>query len=410
MDALQVHLNLSDGPVAVGRLLLQGRTPYFQFTSEFIARGHNISPLKLAWTTGIQRADTEIFDGLFGVFADSLPDGWGRLLLDRELSRRGVDLGAIGILDRLAYVGSTGKGALTYRPELQTVAEEAIYELVLDRLAARSRAVLREEDLGAVPDLLRLGGSSGGARPKVQMLYNPATEDLLPDSLPVPPGYEAWIIKFPATYDPGDSARIEYAYYRAALAAGLTMSECRLFVGAKGASYFGTKRFDRGVGGTRLHLHSLAGLVHDNFRLPALDYGHAMDAAFRLEQDVAAYRKILRIAAFNVFAHNRDDHSNNLSFLQDEMGGWRVAPAYDLTYSRPAHGEHSMTVGGEGRSPGRADLLRLADHFRVRDADSVLDEVWEGVRRLPELLREEGVVEEITGAVVRHLRDIAAHQ
>ena len=410
MDALRVYLDLGDEPVTVGRLLLQGRTPYFQFTSAFIARGHNISPLKLAWTTEIQRADTEIFDGLFGVFGDSLPDGWGRLLLDRELGRRGVDLGAIRTLDRLAYVGNTGKGALTYWPELKTVAEEAAYDLALDRLAARSKAVLREEELGGVPDLLRLGGSSGGARPKVQVLYNPATEDLLPDSLPVPPGYEAWIIKFPATYDPGHSARIEYAYYRAALAAGLEMAECRLFRGANGVAYFGTRRFDRGVGGTRLHLHSLAGLVHDNFRLPALDYGHAMDAAFRLEQDVAAYRKILRIAAFNVFAHNRDDHSNNLSFLQDRAGGWRVAPAYDLTYSRPSHGEHSMTVAGEGRSPGRADLLRLAGHFRVREVAGLLDEVWEGVRRLPELLREEGVVEEITGAVVRHLRDIAAHQ
>ena len=202
-------------------------------------------------------------------------------------------------------------------------------------MAVRSAAVLREEDLGAVPDLLRLGGSSGGARPKIQVLYNPTTKALLPDALPVPPGYEAWIIKFPATYDPSDSAPIEYAYYRAALAAGLPLSECRLFAGQIGATYFGTKRFDRWPAGTRLHLHSLAGLVHDNFRLPALDYGHAMDAAFRLENDVAAYRKILRLAAFNVFAHNRDDHSNNLSFLQDATGQWTVAPPYDLTYSRP---------------------------------------------------------------------------
>lgn len=405
MDTLHVRIDFGDGPAIVGHLLMQGRTPYFRYEPDYLERGHNISPLKLAWTADVQRADTQLFEGLFGVFADSLPDGWGRLLLDRELNRQGTDLDKFDVLSRLAYVGNSGKGALTYRPALR-VAQVEPYELILDRLAERSAAVLREEDLGAVPDLLRLGGSSGGARPKIQVVYNPTTKDLLPDTLPVPPGYEAWIIKFPSTHDPSDSARLEYAYYRAALAAGLPMSECRLFAGRGETTYFGTKRFDRGVAGMRQHLHSLAGLVHDNFRLPALDYGHAMDAAFRLENDVAAYRKILRLAAFNVFAHNRDDHSNNLSFLQNAAGHWTVAPPYDLTYSRPAHGEHSMTVAGEGRHPGRKDLLRLADHFRVRGADTLLDEVWEGVCRLPDLLRQAGVVEPIVQSVSRHLREV----
>ncbi len=342
------------------------------------------------------------------MFADSLPDGWGRLLLDRELSRLGTDLDRVGVLDRLAYVGNSGKGALTYRPALEVTEGEDTFALILDRLANRSAAVLGEDNLGAVPDLLRLGGSSGGARPKIQVLYNAKTQVLIPDTLPLPADYAAWIIKFPATYDPGDSARIEYAYHRAALAAGLSMSTCRLFDGQAGNSYFGTQRFDRGPNGTRQHLHSLAGLVHDNFRLPALDYGHAMDAAFRLEHDVAAYRRVLRLAAFNVFAHNRDDHSNNLSFLQEGVGQWTMVPAYDLTYSRPAHGEHSMTVAGEGRNPGYQDLLRLASHFGVRNTPALLDEVWEGVRQLPLLLREEGVAPRIVQSVTQHLRKIDA--
>ena len=156
------------------------------------------------------------------------------------------------------------------------------------------------------------------------------------------------------------------------------MSECKLFKGKTGQVYFGTKRFDR-IGNNRLHMHSAAGMMHDDFRLSNLDYGHIMDCAFRLERDVNAYEKILRLAAFNVFAHNRDDHSKNFSFLMDENGKWKVAPAYDLTFSSSGHGMHSTMVSGESANPNKQHLMELANYFKIKNAKSIIDQVQDVV-------------------------------
>jgi serine/threonine-protein kinase HipA len=156
--------------------------------------------------------------------------------------------------------------------------------------------------------------------------------------------------------------------------AGIEMSECQLFKGQSGKAYFGTKRFDR-QGNNRLHLQSAAGMMDDNFRLSTLDYGHLMDCAFRLERDVKAYEKVLRLAAFNVFANNRDDHSKNFSFLMDATGKWQLAPAYDLTFSYSGHGFHSTMVAGESAKPTREHLMKLATHFNIKNAATVIDEV-----------------------------------
>lgn len=190
--------------------------------------------------------------------------------------------------------------------------------------------------------------------------------------------YEHWIIKFPSSSDRSDIGNIEYAYYKMALDAGIEMSESKLFKGKSGQAYFGTKRFDRD-GNKRLHLHSAAGLMHDNFRLSTLDYGNLMDCAFILEKDVRAYEKILRLAAFNVFAHNRDDHSKNFSFLMDARGTWKVAPAYDLTYSSSGHGMHSTMVAKESANPSKKHLLELAAYFKVKNASDIIDEVQAAV-------------------------------
>jgi len=210
--------------------------------------------------------------------------------------------------------------------------------------------------------------------------------------------YEDWIIKFPSSADNREIAKIEFACHKMALLAGLEMSECRLFKGKSGQVYFGTKRFDR-VDGQRLHTHTASGLMHDNFRMSTMDYGHLMDGAFRLEKHVKAYEKVFRLAAFNLYLHNRDDHSKNFSFLMNSQGEWRFAPAYDLTFSYSGYGFHSTMIAGESKNPGRKDLMKLATHFGLKHAGSIIEEVQEAVSQWGTIAREFEILGETRNTV-----------
>lgn len=384
-----MKVDFSGTAIDVGELVRNERNVYFRYDEDFLQGNLNLSPFYLKRTTEIQRPNTPVFDGLFGVFADSLPDGWGRLLLDRALTAKGVNLGEISPLDRLAMVGTAGMGALTFHP-VKTMEEAIDSSIDLDVVARESRSVLAGGASDLLDELVQLGGSSGGARPKIVVGYDPATDRMIKSMETLPSGFEHWLIKFPAGIDPKDVAKTEMAYYKMALAAGLKMTTCRLFKGKSGQAFFGTKRFDRN-GDDRLHLHSAAGLLHYNFRLTNIDYGHVMDAAFRLEKDVRAYEKVLRLAAFNVFAHNRDDHSKNISFLMDETGNWQLAPAYDLTFSQSSHGYHSMTVAGGSKRPGREQLLNLAKNFSIKKPEKIIDEVREAVGNWSEFAKAAAV-------------------
>ncbi len=386
---LRVILRLNNELLLVGELVLEGRSVYFRYDHAFIASGMELSPFKLKLTDQIKTAEPVPFDGLFGLFADSLPDGWGQLLLDRKLTAEGTAIESLTPLDRLAFVGHNGMGALTYEPA--TGEDFQMGDLPeLDRLAAEMHVLLQGTPTDIIEELYQLGGSSGGARPKINVGYNPQTGNLIYGLPELPDGYEHWLIKFPAAVDRKDTAQIEFAYYKMALAAGLEMAESRLFEGKEGRFYFGTKRFDR-QGNQRIHMHSVSGLLHDNFRLSSLDYGHIMDAAFRLEKNVQSYAKILRLAAFNVFSHNRDDHSKNFSFLMDKTGNWQFAPAYDLTFSSSSHGFHSTMVAGESQSPGTKQLLELAKHFRIKHPETILEEVREAISNWSFYADEAGV-------------------
>ena len=376
-NKLVVSIHLDQEEKIVGELVAETAKIYFKYHPDFIDSGLSISPFKLPLIEGIKSAEALPFDGLFGVFSDSLPDGWGRILLDRTLTSRGIPIHQITPLDRLAYVGSSGMGALIYRPEHERDLLD-FRQLGLDAIADQMNLVLQGTSSDIIEELYRLGGSSGGARPKIFVGYNPVTEHIIYGLEHLPQGYEHWIIKFASESDRVDSAQIEYAYYLMALAAGLEMMPSKLFQGRSGKYYFGTKRFDR-IGNNRLHLHSASGLMHDNFRLSTMDYGNLMDCAFNLEHHVGAYEKILRLAAFNVYSHNRDDHSKNFSFLMDAQGKWKFAPAYDLTFSNSSHGFHSTMVAGESRLPGKKQLLELAEHFSLKKPKFIIDEVQQSL-------------------------------
>jgi serine/threonine-protein kinase HipA len=373
IERLEVHLRFTDTSISVGQMVSDNGNIFFKFDASFIEKGLEISPFKLKLSDAILTTETNIFDGLHGVFNDSLPDGWGRLLLDRTLLSKGISPNQITPLDRLAYVGSGGMGALTYQPEIAPEIK-ADKLLELDEISQEMNKVLAGTPSDLIEELFNLGGSSGGARPKIFVGYNPDTKQLIHGMAEIPEGYEHWIVKFPSSTDLPDIAQIEYAYYKMALAAGIEMSECKLFEGPSGKKYFATKRFDR-IHNDRLHLHSASGLLNDNFRYSNLDYGNIMDCAFRLENHVEAYSKVLRLAAFNVYSHNRDDHSKNISFLMRPTGEWKLAPAYDLTFSNSLHGMQSTMVAGESKAPGQQHLLVLANTFEVKNPQTIINEV-----------------------------------
>ncbi|MFN4197752.1 MAG: type II toxin-antitoxin system HipA family toxin [Flavobacterium sp.] len=407
VEKIKAYLNTSSGKLEIGQMVLVQNRIYFKYDEDFLQTGLEISPFKLKRTSEIIVPTETHFEGLFGVFHDSLPDGWGRLLLDRKLRSLQIDLNTVSALDQLSFLDGNSMGAITYEPVYDT-GELGLKTLDLDSIAREIHHVLSGDASEVLDELYQLGGSSGGARPKILVGYNESTDELLFGQDLLPKGFEHWIIKFPGSYDREDIALIEYTYNQMAEQAGIEVASYRLFKSSKGNWFFGSKRFDR-KGNTKIHLHSVAGYLHDNFRMSSLDYGHIMDAAFKLEKDVQAYRKILRLAAFNVMVHNRDDHSKNFSFLMNETGQWSFAPAYDLTFSSSSFGMHSTAVFGEHKSPGREHIIQLAHHFKVKNVTILLDEVQTAVNQFESLAIQNRMSNDSIALIKKQLTKINFH-
>jgi serine/threonine-protein kinase HipA len=401
-EILNVGLDFGMQQRKVGRMAQRRHEIFFEYDPSFLADPLPISPLRLPLKSGLQTVSYQPFEGLFGVFNDSLPDGWGRLLLDRALSGRGIAPQTIGPLDRLAYVGLNGMGALTYWPEI-AAAPKVDGSLDLDVLANEMALVLEGEPSALLDQLYQIGGSSSGARPKIVVGYDPETDRLSQGYDAAVEGYQSWLIKFPATADSKDIARVEYAYACMAVAAGLEMTAVRLFEGKSGRSYFGTQRFDHDHA-QRLHMHTATGLLHTDHRVPSLDYETLLRLALHLNNDIREAEKLYRLAAFNVMAHNRDDHGKNFSFLMTAEGCWRFAPAYDLTFSAGPGGEQSTTVMGEGRAPGMAQLLKLGEQFSLRARKEILEEVATAVAAWPSFADEAGLSKASTSLIQKYHR------
>jgi serine/threonine-protein kinase HipA len=400
-ELLTVFLDLGERR-KVGRLAAQRGQVMFEYDPAFLASGLQLSPLHLPLRPGVQLARPAPFDGLFGLFNDSLPDGWGRLLLDRAVERHGILRGQLTPLDRLAYVGRQGMGALTYEPDQGSAAADDT-PLDLEQIAIDSTAVLAGEANEAVERLLQLNGGSAGARPKVLVSVSSDRKVVAHGPEPMPAGYSQWIIKFPSGTDVAGSGSVEYAYSLMAKAAGLVMPETHLFGRSGRARYFGIQRFDRD-GDRRIHMHSLSGMLHADHRLPSLDYDSLLKAVLLLTKDVREVEKAFALACFNVLAHNRDDHSKNVSFLMDAGGTWRLAPAYDLTFSFGPGGEHSMMVMGEGKAPGLAHLRALAAKHAVRTAEEIIDRVVAAVADWANFAEQADVGKPLTKKIERALR------
>lgn len=361
---IKVGLDFGGGPVLVGHLALRDRQIYFEYEADFIRRGLDLSPFRLPLKPGVQTFPSELFEGLPGVFNDSLPDGWGRLLFYRAMRKRGVLPQTLSPLDRLAQVGKSGMGALIYEPRCPEAVEKTRVDL--DRLAKQSHDVLEGGAEDVLDELLARNGSSAGARPKVLIGFDRKTGQITHGSQVLPKGYEPWIVKFANSQDGPDAGAVEFVYSEMARRAGLLISPTHLFPAKRGAGYFAIKRFDQNQT-NRLHMHTPCGLLHSDHRIPALDYQDLLELTLHLTRDVRESEKMFKYAVFNVLAHNRDDHSKNFSFLMDETGTWKVSPAYDLTFSYGPGGEQSTMVMGEGKSPSIDHLRALGRHAGISD-------------------------------------------
>ena len=382
MNQLRVYFHGldTDEPVLLGRLGYgRGqRYTHFEMDPAFLRLGINPSPLRLNLRTGLQAAPPNPFDGLHGLFNDSLPDGWGRYLMDRAFRQRGLDPDAVTPLHRLAMVGARAMGALSYAPD-DGGGDPHVEPLDLPAIGLAATWQYLGDASELLDSLVRHASPSGGARPKILIGINDTDGSAVTGADDHPDGHSHWLAKFPTGTAATDrsAGAVEYLYSRMARAAGINMAETRLIPGKKGNAYFITRRFDRRAGNRRRHIHSVAGLVHSDFRMPDFDYLELLKLSDWLTRSHAEKTELFRRMVFNIVGGNRDDHTKNFAFEMKPGGEWVNTPAYDLTYNPGLAGHHSMTIQGKGRDFVRDDLLKLAHTASIPRAAAlrIIDEV-----------------------------------
>ncbi len=299
--------------------------------------------------------------GLPGPVYDALPDGWGMLLMDRLFRQRGLITARIGPLERLAYIGSHTMGALSFEP-IAPAGEALQQHIALDQLAADVQKVQQGADGEFLQRLLQMGGSPQGARPKALIYRDPHTGTL---TTAATPGFEAWLVKFPAKDEHAEVCAIERVYAECLRLCGIQTPNTEYFSLPNGQAAFASQRFDR-QDDLRIPMQSLASFTGADYRAPgALDYVNFLRATRLCTNDVREMAYAFERAVFNVVFNNRDDHPKNFAYLMSPAGQWKLAPAYDVTFSEGPGGYHQMDVMGQALAVDRAALLRLAEEAEV---------------------------------------------
>ena len=402
--------------------------PYASFAYDSDFRGSGLEPSPLMMPVGIgtysfPNLAQPSFHGLPGLLADSLPDKFGNAVIGAWLKSQGRLPESLTPIERLCYTGVRGMGALEYRPALfdnedesEAVRVDALAELANEILKQRSEAVTElVPDMKRYSSILKVGSSAGGARAKALIGWNEATGEVRSGQVALPEGFGYWLIKFDGLTGNGDKegddkwgyGRVEYAYHLMARAAGIDMTECRLW----NKRHFMTRRFDRLADGGKLHAQTLGALAHYDFNNPAIySYEDAFDVTRRVVNDARAYEQLFRRMAFNVLAWNCDDHVKNISYLMDRNGEWFLAPAYDECYAYNPQGDwtsrHQMSVNGRRIGITDEDILACARfaNMRERKARAVLDEVKDAVRAWPRFAAEAEVRDEFVDAISRRIQ------
>ena len=350
----------------------------FQYNNEWQKNCFSISPFSLPLNNDVfvpNERSLDRFDGLFGVFADSLPDSWGQLLLDRYLSTIGINRRDITALDRLAYVGKSGMGALEYLPSKESDFDFKNVGLDYDQISTECENILSSKQSDKLDILFKMGGSSGGTRPKIFLSEN----------------NKDWIVKFPAKNDPDICGKREYDYSLCAKDCGILMTQTELIPSSVCEGYFKTERFDR-KDREKIFTITFAALLEADYRAPSCDYETFFKLVRVLTKD-ADYDKeqLYRTMCFNVITHNRDDHTKNFSFTHSDLHGWKLAPAYDITYSDTYWGEHTTSVNGKGKDITSKDMIRLGVGAGLSEkfCQECLDEIIEKTRVLKKYIESD---------------------
>ncbi len=311
----------------------------FEYDETWLETGFSISPFTLPLKKGVFIPKKMVLNGFFGVFADSQPDQWGNLLLDRYLKKQGID--NFDGLVRLSLIGKNGMGGLEYQPNYEM---KETFAFDLDKYQNEANNILNHQNDQDIDYLYHFGGSSGGEQPKA--LINIDGED--------------WIIKFESRFDFENFGECEYNYALACKEIGIDMPEVKLFPSKTNNGYFGIKRFDR-VNGNKVHMITAAALLEADFRNPCLDYSDLFKLTNILtNNNLIDIKNLFLRMCFNVFAHNLDDHAKNFSFIYDEENKtYRLSPAYDMVYSSTYYNEHTTSINGKGTNILDSDLIRV---------------------------------------------------
>ncbi len=412
----------------IGTVLLNEGNPIakFQYTDAFREMGIEVSPINMPLKPMVfefPELSIKSFRGLPGLLSDSLPDKFGNKVIAVWLREQGLEPKDLNTIDRLCYAGQRGMGALEYKPALFDK-DDTCELLTVDALSDLADKVLKmREDAKAalVPgmneysSILKVGSSAGGARAKALIGWNEETGEVRSGQVKLPEGFGYWLIKFDGLTGNGDKegddkwgyGRVEYAYHLMAKAAGIEMSECRLW----NKRHFMTRRFDRLENGGKLHMQTLGALAHFDFNDPT---AYSYEQAFRVTRQVVNHAKaneqLFRRMAFNILAWNCDDHVKNIAYLMDRGGRWSLAPAYDECYAHNPDGDwtsqHQMSVNGKRTGITDEDILACA-HFanmRERKAKIVLDEVKDAVREWPRFAAEAEVRDDFATAIANRLK------
>lgn len=420
MNELLVDVKLYDRNVGLLSWNEKKGLAEFQYYPDFFRTGLNVSPIVMplkkelmdyVYTFPSNRNDC--FKGLPGMIADSLPDKYGNEIIDAWFAARGVADKNITPLDRLCYIGCRAMGALEFYPirdikelnESTVLRMESLVDLAdkvfRDREAFKEN--IRQEDK-AILDILKVGTSAGGAKPKALIALNERTNEVRSGQVKAPEGFTYWLLKFDGTTfeengekidHPKGIGNIEYAYHKMALDCDIRMTECRLLQ-ERNSYHFMTRRFDRTDSGEKIHSQTLAAIAHYN-----RDSLHSYEEAFRVMRKLGLnydeMEQFYRRMVFNVVSRNHDDHTKNHSFLMDRKGRWSLAPAYDLCYAYSPKGEwtsvHQMSINGKRDNFTWSDLVETGSRMDIKNADSIIGEIVDVVSRWKEYAKDCGVYE-----------------